>query len=442
MKKKSFKQLTDLDRSTIQRMNYDEHITISNICKELCISEVAVKQVLNEFPDRIYFKVKPIDKAALLKRINDNSFKDYYSNHSKKDTLSHFSLTEQEFKLLLKEYNFRKSSHDIYEIRKRTNLERFGIDNVFRDTEKIRKSMLDKYGVEHNSQMVGFNERREVTIKNRYGSREAFEQIQLEKREKTNIERYGYKTRLADPIIVKQIREDEYSKYGSKEAYVEHIKEKQRKTIIDKYGSMDNFLNYIKERQSGSILKNYRTREAFNNYTKQQFQKSYMDKYGYNTPFRNPQVINKCRKTNLNKYGVDNLFKSKEFQIDIHEKRKQSIKNKIIIEKGEHYYNLYNDKEYLKNVLLKYDDKPTLRQFARDNNIEYYTAQLIIARYNLNDYIKHEKSHYEDDICEYISEILPGIEIKRNVRGVLSSGKELDIYLPDYYLAIEFNGTY
>ena len=65
-----------------------------------------------------------------------------------------------------------------------------------------------------------------------------------------------------------------------------------------------------------------------------------------------------------------------------------------------------------------------------------------MAKFDLQNYFKHEKSHYEDDISNFIHDLCPSTDILRNTKSVLSSGKELDIYLPEYKLAIEFNGTY
>lgn len=442
MKKKSFKELTKEEILHIQDLNYTQKQTITNISKSLFISEVAIKQVLNEFPDKIYFKVKPIDVDALSRRISKDTFVSYYSSHSKKETLNHLNLSEQEFRILLKAYNFKKDKNSIYQVRKKTNVEKYGVDNLFKDTERVKQGMLNKYGVEYNSQIEGFKEKRNNTIVHKYGSKKTFEERQLKKREQTNLDKYGYKTKLADPDVVKQVREKQYEKYGSKENYIEHIKDKTQQTILEKYGSKENFLNYVKQKQTESILNKYGNKENFNEYVNKQSIKACIDKYGVVTPFNVPEILNKGKQTCLERYGVDNVFKSVEWQNYIHEKRKEVIKNKVVKNKGEHYYDLYHDKNYVLNALNKYSTSPSIRQFATDNGIPYYTTQLIITKFNLQNYFKHEKSHYEDDICTFIKTLCPTTSIIRNTKSVLTNNKELDIYLPEYKLAIEFNGTY
>lgn len=442
MKKKSFKELTKEEILHIQDLNYNQKQTIVNISKMLHVSESAIKQVLNEFPEKIYFKVKPINVDVLLEKIPKDIFVSYYSSHSKKETISSFNITEQEFKILLKTYNFKKDKDAIYEVRKKTNLEKYGVDNLFKDTEKIKKAMLNKYGVEYNSQIEGFKEKRNNTIVQKYGSKETFEETQLKKREQTNLNKYGYKIKLADPTIVKQVRESQYQKYGSKENFFQHIREKQQSTIIEKYGSKEKYVNHIKKKQVESLIKKYGDIESANRFITKISSQQYFQKTGYLSSFQDPKIIAKCKETTLQKYGVDNIFKSTEWQNYIHKKKKETIKNQIVANKGEHYYDLYHNKNYVINVLDKYSTPPSIRQFAADNNIPYYTAQIIILKFGLQTYFKHEKSHFEDDISAFISSLCPSTTILRNTKSILSNGKELDIYLPEYKLAIEFNGTY
>ena len=52
------------------------------------------------------------------------------------------------------------------------------------------------------------------------------------------------------------------------------------------------------------------------------------------------------------------------------------------------------------------------------------------------------RSHYEDEIVEMLRKEFNITNIELNKRGLLSSGKEIDIYLPDYKVGIEFNGEY
>jgi hypothetical protein len=53
------------------------------------------------------------------------------------------------------------------------------------------------------------------------------------------------------------------------------------------------------------------------------------------------------------------------------------------------------------------------------------------------------RSTYEDEIYDFIKSINEEIKIERNVRNLLDDNNlEIDIYLPEYKLGIEFNGSY
>lgn len=63
------------------------------------------------------------------------------------------------------------------------------------------------------------------------------------------------------------------------------------------------------------------------------------------------------------------------------------------------------------------------------------------ATYNFVD-VKQNRSAYEDEIILFINQLDPNLNIETDVRYILSGGRELDIYIPDKKLAIEFNGTF
>jgi len=72
-------------------------------------------------------------------------------------------------------------------------------------------------------------------------------------------------------------------------------------------------------------------------------------------------------------------------------------------------------------------DNETVRRFAKNYNIEIV--------------VSYEETTGQRQIREYIESIYDG-EVIKNTRSVLSSRKELDIYIPSMNLAIEFNGNY
>ena len=98
------------------------------------------------------------------------------------------------------------------------------------------------------------------------------------------------------------------------------------------------------------------------------------------------------------------------------------------------------DKEELINIILelqsKLNEKPFIVDIACNLNLHEGTIRKYINKYNLHDYInKSYRSRYEKEIANMVK------GAKLTVRDVISP-YELDIYIPDKKLAIEFNGNY
>ena len=101
------------------------------------------------------------------------------------------------------------------------------------------------------------------------------------------------------------------------------------------------------------------------------------------------------------------------------------------------------NKENLSNYIkTHYSKKPTIKELVKDLNTQEAQIGRKINTYGLTDLIEynHEHSSYEDELREYINSIYKG-KIEYNKRNIIPP-KEIDIYIPDKKIAIEFNGTY
>ena len=97
------------------------------------------------------------------------------------------------------------------------------------------------------------------------------------------------------------------------------------------------------------------------------------------------------------------------------------------------------------NNLRKFlgDQKLTLTQIAKKLGISYtYLIAYIKNKYNIEDLIDYTctESELETDVYDYIKSIC-NTNVERHNRSILH-GQELDIYIPEKKIAIEFNGTY
>lgn len=98
-------------------------------------------------------------------------------------------------------------------------------------------------------------------------------------------------------------------------------------------------------------------------------------------------------------------------------------------------------KEKLANVIG--DSKPSPLDVADMLGISYPHAVKLINKYGLGDLISKSNNYYmENEIVDYIRELVgDNVEIQLKNRSILD-GKELDIYIPSLKIAVEFNGTY
>ena len=97
-------------------------------------------------------------------------------------------------------------------------------------------------------------------------------------------------------------------------------------------------------------------------------------------------------------------------------------------------------KDEILDKLTKYqenhNEKPFIYDLAREFNVQDYTMHKYVDMYDLNAYInKSFKSRYEKEISDIVGKCI------RNSRQIIPP-QELDIYIPEKKLAIEFNGDY
>ncbi len=98
---------------------------------------------------------------------------------------------------------------------------------------------------------------------------------------------------------------------------------------------------------------------------------------------------------------------------------------------------------FILNYTNKHGEKPFTRDIANELGVTFYYINSLLNKHDLK-YLMNDNfnSSYERDIYKLIKEINPDIDIKIKNRTILGNGKELDIYIPNKKLAIEFNGDY
>ena len=300
---------------------------------------------------------------------------------------------------------------------KETNTARYGSESAMHSNlvkEKQRKTVLEKYGVENISQCREVRDRVMETNRRRFGVNHPFQNAEIfQKALDTNIARYG----LANPskFFRQKSKETSLERYG-----VEHplqnreIMEKIKETNMKKYGV-------------GSTLEL--------ELVKKQIRETNISRYGYENPMQNRKIADRARATNLMRYGAVNPMQNREI---VERARATNI--------GKYNRISHTQVHIDKNSLDILQDSKLLQYHFDGKSITMLSEELGINNTTFSRYwYSHglpslaKKSSYEKEISAFLAEL--GIEFTQNDKSILG-GKELDFYLPDHNLAIEFNGSF
>ena len=181
-------------------------------------------------------------------------------------------------------------------------------------TKEIKiKSNLEKYGVEHTSQL------KEVTDKRTKSRADHVNEIQ------------------------QHVRESLYKKYGAYDVmHIPHILQKIKDTNLKKFG-VEFPLQQLKKE---------------NNEIYQKISQTCINKFGVDSPLKNKEVREKIKQTNIQKYGVDNPLKNKEIWKKSQDNRQISSKSKL-------------ENNFLNYLKLKYEPDDIITQY-KSKEYPYY----------------------------------------------------------------------
>ena len=279
-----------------------------------------------------------------------------------------------------------------------------------RDMSNVNNSIREKYGVENPSQLDWVQEKKKETInKNEETDPNYWKRIN-EKREATKKERYGEE---ANKII------HEISKKGMK----------------DKYG-----------REYALQIPEFNEKMKY----------TYFKRTGYPHPNYNPEAVDKCKQTLLNRYGVINPTQSEVIRERIIHTNREKYGHDYPIQNEEIKNKRRNNDIYkFMDVINKWSDYLGIELISN-----YYTAHdkcyfkckncdnVFEQRWNeiqqgyLCPYCYPRNQGYskgEWEIRNFIEEL--GFSVIKNCRSVINP-KEIDIYIPELKIGIEFDGIY
>lgn len=361
----------------------------------------------------------------------------YYikENHSMDECAEHFGMSKTQFIRFRSQYGIYKPKSSCLALVKNTHDTKFPIppkeelERLFLEELKTKDYLADKYHVSTtkiSKWLRGYGIKKDpkltaktigITTKEKYGVAFYKSEKAKEKTRNTCLERYGVDNPSRCPEIIQKIKAKTSIPKPSKEELYHQYIELQQSTVKcgEFFGvSRDLFEQWLKE--SGiSKTQEQITSTAI---------KTNIEKYGGPSPMASEEVVRKIRQTCLVNHGVKNIA-----SVNIA------------------HYDIWKDREKFLN-LLKYltekdGYKPTAKQLKDYFNVGHGTVLRRIRTLGLEDFvdINPHRSSFEKEIVAWLEEEFGITDIEVSNRDVLN-GLEIDIYLPDHHLGIEFNGEF
>ncbi len=330
-----------------------------------------------------------------------------------------------------------ENKHYIISKMKKTNIEKYGAEFVPL-SEHHKNLMLARYGVENYTQ----------TEEYKHYMRENWPKIS-EKIKRTNLERYGTENYFQSDVFKKHLKENWPS-----------ISEKIRRTNLEKYGveyysQTEEYRQLMREKYPNILEKIKKTslkKYGVEHYTKsdefkklweqnkdkymQRAKASNLEKYGVEFYSQTEEFKEKTKASNLEKYGVEFYSQTEEFKLS-RDNIIKKIQKRSFIDYEDNITEL--SKEFLIKEFLTEKGYFDINKFMQNYECGETTAYRVMREYDIKYKKRQGTSLAEEEITKFIKELDPDAVIETNTKQVISP-KELDIYLPEYNLAIEYNG--
>ena len=359
--------------------------------------------------------------------------------------------------------------------RRQTSLERFGTENPAQSEQvkqKIRSSVNTKYGVNNISQLE-VNKQKVSDSWSRKSEQEIADISR--KRSETCMEKYGVRNPAQSEEVQKRKQSNMLAAHGVQHAsQLDSVKQKVRDSWNAK---STEELETIKQHRISSSLATYgvpypsqaesvkqKSRETWSNKSEDEMneivtrrRQTSIENYGVNVPSQSDDVKQKTQETNLKRYGVRYPMQVEDFR--------ESAKQTNLLRYGKEFA-VQSEQVQAKRIetnLEKYgyphpSQSDLVRKKLSDSRIQLHASSIPDAEAREN-YLKFAEDperfiaeHFdhaptyktysmERDVENFLRSLIPNVKIVSHSRSIIPP-YEIDLYLPEYNLAIECNPTY
>ena len=257
----------------------------------------------------------------------------------------------------------------------------------------------------------------DVWKKQKYCSKECKDAGSVRNREKTTIEKYGVSNINKLKEFREKIENTCKERYGGISPLSnEEVKKKTVETVLKKYGVSNVMKNEeIKKKADETILEKYGVQNiSQSDEIKKKKEETSIRHFGVPYHTQNKDQINKVKKIMFDSYGVENIC----------QRNMKNIEN-------------YNE-EYIRANFIKdgyFDLLACKEYFGISQDI---TLNRMKPRFNILEPNLRQRSRLQKEIVDFIKTFYKG-EIRVNDFS-FSKKLEIDVYIPEKNLAIEFDG--
>lgn len=307
---------------------------------------------------------------------------------------------------------------------KKTNIEKFGVDSPLKSKEiqeKVKNTNMERYGVEWTLQNKDVREYARRQIISKYGVENVSQSDEIkEKKRQTFLKHYGVESGPQSPEVKEKLKNTVRERYGV-DYYLssDEKKIKEKNTNLMKYGVEHAAQSeVVKEKMKLTNIEHFGTPYASSSeVVRRKVENTCMERYGVKHVSQDPEVREKMS-TSLRK----TFMKNNPDIVDI-----QSDENGLLIYtvKCPHIdtCNKCSEKQF--------KIKQSLYSTRRYQKVELCTTLLPITGTKYSSLELKVRSWLDDLGISYIT----------NDRSLIPP-KEIDIYIPSKHLAIEVNGIF
>lgn len=323
--------------------------------------------------------------------------------------------------------------------------------NNWRTKKKQEKTTMDRYWVKHNSQSKDVKKRKEETFMKNYWYKNWLSSPEIqEKIKQTNIKKYWVEKYSQTEQYLEKIKQNNLKKYGIEfffqtdqfKKYIwnlkvhpsqeKHVIEKRNKTNMKKYGTIHPLWSIkIQNKMKITNMKKYGTPYTLSSpIIRKQIEETNMKKYWYKSTLQTNEVKEKIKQTNKEKYWYEVIWNYSNIIENLEIYKKELKKYNIDIEMSDiklWYKLICNECWAITEHILGKDIY---------NRVKRLWITPCLNCHPLN----HNISWIENKVKDFLSKIY-NWEIEQSNRKILN-GKEIDLLLEDIKLWIEINWLY